>query len=312
MFDKLIQQVYKPEYLRLPTKEDVKALSKLHKAVHQFEGMFGSLDCMHTVWKNCPIGWQGSYTGKEKKPTIVLEAISDHHLWFWHAAYGYAGVLNDTTILSLSPFMSSLVDGSFQEIEKEAVPFLIGDEAFTKMYILVDGIYPQYTRFVHGIKEPTNKTQSKYTKWQEASRKDIERAFGVLQGKWQCIARPMHTMDLHLVSRRMSACLILHNMCVSDRVMEDVYARYDPSYSVYENESAIEYPNDMNEHQNGIANNDRATIGTANADVPTLDMLTRRERWVSLKNTEEFIRLHAAIQKQLMRRSKNTARNHNT
>ncbi|KAL7478487.1 hypothetical protein ACHAW6_010035 [Cyclotella cf. meneghiniana] len=44
--------------------------------------MFGSLDCTHTYWKNCAKGWMGSYSGKEHKPSIVLEAIVDHHTFF--------------------------------------------------------------------------------------------------------------------------------------------------------------------------------------------------------------------------------------
>jgi hypothetical protein len=38
------------------------------------EGFVGSLDCTHTYWKNCPKAWQSSYVGKEKQPSIVLEA----------------------------------------------------------------------------------------------------------------------------------------------------------------------------------------------------------------------------------------------
>ena len=141
---------------RRPTAHDIKNITTLHKAVHGVNGMFGSLDCMHTYWKNCPVAWQGSFQGKEGKPSIVLEAISDYHLWFWHSAYGYAGTLNDKTILNLSPFLATLVDGSFAKLEHKAgtVPFDIDQEQFDKLFILVDGIYPSYSRFVKGMKEP--------------------------------------------------------------------------------------------------------------------------------------------------------------
>jgi hypothetical protein len=111
VFDETMIRLYSTEYLRLPTKKDLIAINKLHKAFHGFDGMFGSLDGMHTYWKNCPVAWQGAYKGKEKKPSIVLEAICDYHLWFWHGAYGYAGTLNDRTIWSMSPFFGQLMDG---------------------------------------------------------------------------------------------------------------------------------------------------------------------------------------------------------
>ncbi|OWZ19127.1 Transposon protein [Phytophthora megakarya] len=36
------------------------------------------------VWserKNCPVAWTGQYKGKEKKPTMVLEAVMSSDLW---------------------------------------------------------------------------------------------------------------------------------------------------------------------------------------------------------------------------------------
>ena len=114
-FDKAMMAIYMKEYLRVPTKADLKAIAQLHKSVHQVDGMFGSLDCTHTYWKNCPKAWHGTYKGKEKKPSIVLEAICDYQLFFWHASYGYCGTLNDINILNLSPFLSQLVDGTFHD-----------------------------------------------------------------------------------------------------------------------------------------------------------------------------------------------------
>ena len=97
--------------------------------------MLGSLDCMHTGWKNCPKAWQASFkSGKESGgPTVVLEALADYHLWFWHASFGYAGWLIDLNILNLSPFLESLVDGTFVKLEKSAniVPFQVLENPFS-------------------------------------------------------------------------------------------------------------------------------------------------------------------------------------
>ena len=47
-------------------------------------------------------------------------------------------------ILTLSPFLESLVDGSFKVLEEAAgaVPFDVGGENFNARFALVDGIYP--------------------------------------------------------------------------------------------------------------------------------------------------------------------------
>jgi hypothetical protein len=86
----------------LPTAADfVRAINTLcKKSIHGVDGMLGSpLDCtMQTRWKNCPVEWYGCFKGRSKgMPSIVLleEAAANHHLWFWHASYGYPGSLND-------------------------------------------------------------------------------------------------------------------------------------------------------------------------------------------------------------------------
>jgi Plant transposon protein len=102
------------------------------------------LDCKHTYWKNSPVGWQQSYKGKEAGPTIVLEAICDYKLWFWHTLYGYAGAMNDLNILNLSPFFDTVATGNFEKLEQEAkvVPYKIDNQQFTKIFVLVNGIIP--------------------------------------------------------------------------------------------------------------------------------------------------------------------------
>jgi Plant transposon protein len=68
-----IRNIYQDEYLRCPDVQDLKRINQLHKHVHNIDGMFGSLDCMHTYWKNCPTAWQGSYKGKEKNHRLYLK-----------------------------------------------------------------------------------------------------------------------------------------------------------------------------------------------------------------------------------------------
>jgi hypothetical protein len=93
----------------------MKTIVNLHEEMHGVSGMFGSIDCTHTHWKNCPVGWKGSFkNGKNKLPSIVLEAVADHNLFFWHVAYGYAGTLRDITIFHQSTMFDRMIDGSWK------------------------------------------------------------------------------------------------------------------------------------------------------------------------------------------------------
>ena len=296
-FCKIVIKIYQFEYLRMPTAEDLKNISRLHKAVHGVEGMFGSLDCMHTWWKNCPVAWKGSYKGKEKRSTIVLEGACDHHLWLWHAAYGYAGTLNDINILNMSPLMDRILDGTMAELEKEVVPFTIASEQFNQLFLLVDGIYPKLSRFVKAISQPIGKGPQGFTKWQESARKDIERAFGVLQFRWQCVSRPIHLMKLEYVSDMVTAAIIFHNMGVSDRVMGgDVRARYNPANSLDQDETDVivsDRPRDNERRQKTPTHKTDSRIHVS-GDPDVYKLITKKNRWTH-PTDERSIHLHEIL-----------------
>jgi hypothetical protein len=95
--------------------------------------MIGSLDCMQTKWKNCSVTWQQSFKGRKSKgmSIITLEAAADYNLWFWHAAYGFSGGLNDVNVLNLSPLLDQMTNGTFTALEAESgvrIPFFIDGE----------------------------------------------------------------------------------------------------------------------------------------------------------------------------------------
>lgn len=299
-FDKAIRRCYEHMYLKLPTALDLKRICALHKNVHIVDGLVGSLDCCHTFWKNCPKAWAGSYKGKEKKPSIVLEAVADYHLFLWHASYGYTGNLNDLTILSLSPLLDRMVDGTIHDLEKEAgvVPFKIGRHQFNETFLLTDGIYPSYSRFVKGIKEPITVAEKRYTGWQEACRKDIERAFGVLQNTWQFIQRPILLHSLKDISQRVTCCIILHNMLVSDRVMDDPRMDYDPTASYDTPSVIVQQPSDLRQVQGGSAGVAGGT-GLSQAPQDVAQLVTRAGRFKQLRDKQQHEQLHNAIMEYL-------------
>jgi len=57
---------------------------------------------------------------------------------------------------------------------------------------------------------------------QEACRKDVERAFGVLQSRFAIIKGPARFWNKHVLHDIMSACIIMHNMIIEDE--RDVHA----------------------------------------------------------------------------------------
>lgn len=152
-FCKAIIALYKDHYLRKPTAEDIKQIQEVN-AARGFPGMLGSLDCMHWQWDNCPTAHAGMYKGKERVPTLVLEAVADKDTWIWHAFFGCPGSLNDLNVLDRSPL--------FDELAKDESPpsgFILNNKEFEMGYYLVDGIYPPYSVFIPSFPSPQTQKQ---------------------------------------------------------------------------------------------------------------------------------------------------------
>jgi Plant transposon protein len=126
-----------------------------------------------------------------------LEAVCGHHCFFWHLDYDHVGTNNDVNILHASDFSSSFLDGRFEDLEKDVVPFSIADQSFNKMFVLVDGAYPKFERFVKPMKFPILPEQKRFKEWQAAARKDIKYAFAILQGKFQAVVRSIQIWDIN-------------------------------------------------------------------------------------------------------------------
>ncbi|GJR58477.1 putative nuclease HARBI1 [Tanacetum coccineum] len=224
-FNKCIISLYMVEYLRKPTVEDVENIYNKHLTTHGFPGMLGSIDCMHWEWKNCPVSWQGQYgRGDKKYPTIMLEAVASQDLWIWHAFFGVAGANNDINVLDNSPLFDDLLNDT-----APVVPYVVNGVGYEKGYYLADGIYPQWATFVKSFTVANDAKHAYFKKRQEGARKDVERAFGVLQGRWGIIQQPARSYHVNTLRRVMYSCIILHNMILKDQKMavfdwNEVYA----------------------------------------------------------------------------------------
>ncbi|XP_050111874.1 uncharacterized protein LOC126590462 [Malus sylvestris] len=176
-FCQAIQAIYGATYLRKPTREDLKRL--LRKADKRgFPGMIESLDCMHWEWKNCPTGWAGQFKGRHNKPTIVLEAVASYNTWIWHAFFGSPESNNDINVLWSSPLFDEVVNGWAPEFR-----YKVNGNRYELGYYLSDGIYPSWSIFVKSVSLPDSAKKKLFSQRQESYRKDVERAFGILQAR---------------------------------------------------------------------------------------------------------------------------------
>ncbi|GJU03003.1 ALP1-like protein isoform X1 [Tanacetum coccineum] len=105
-------------------------------------------------------------------------------------------------IIDNSPLFDDLLDD-----KAPVAPYVINGVEFEKGYYLAD----------------------------EGARKDVERAFGVLQGHWGIIQQPARQYHVNTIRRIMYSCIIMHNMILKDHKMavfdwNDLYA--NPSRNI--------------------------------------------------------------------------------
>ncbi|GAA0153254.1 hypothetical protein LIER_11538 [Lithospermum erythrorhizon] len=82
--------------------------------------------------------------------------------------------------------------------------------------------------FVKSIRLPHSEPDKLFAKYQEGCRKDIERAFGVLQARFKIIREPARLWDINDLAIIMRSCIILHNMIVEGE--RDTYYQHWTDY----------------------------------------------------------------------------------
>jgi len=142
---------------------------------------------------------------------MILEVVASYDPWIWHAYFRMPGSNNDINVLHRSPIFARYVRG-----ETPPVEFTVNGREYNMGYYLADGIYPAWPAFVKSVRQPLEQKDIHFARVQEGARKDIERAFGVLQSRWAIVRGPAYGWNPNRLHDIMMACIIMHNMIVED------------------------------------------------------------------------------------------------
>ena len=189
-----VQQIYGSYFLnRFPSRQELQEIADRYED-DGFVGCIGAVDCCHLLWTNCPLEEKGQYHNpKDSKLAIIkVEAWCDADLFIWHWHCGHAGTSNDKTMVNFSPLFQSILNGQYS-IELPRAYCVTPDSPVRSLaYFLADGIYPRWPIFLVPIHQGRTQPEKDYSKRQEGRRKDIERAFGVLQARFRILRVENH------------------------------------------------------------------------------------------------------------------------
>ena len=94
--------------------------------------------------------------------------------------------------------------------------FHVNRYVYYRFYLLAYGMYPPWACFVQPINESIGEMKEHFTKCQEGARKDVERAFGILQARFEILKNTVRQWDIGTIEDIMISCIILHNMIIED------------------------------------------------------------------------------------------------
>ncbi|GKC19674.1 ALP1-like protein isoform X1 [Tanacetum coccineum] len=171
---------------------------------------------MSTIYMNCMKGNMGS-----RDCSGAWTVCIGNEQWVPEAN-------NDLNVLYGSPLFDDLLADKAPE-----APFVVNGKTYEKGYYLADEIYPQWSTFVKAFNMAMDQKTMKFKRVQESSRKDIERAFGVLQGRWGIIQQPTRAYQMNTIKRTMYCRIILHNMILQDQKFD--ISEYADMYVSLEN-----------------------------------------------------------------------------
>lgn len=196
-----------------PSMDEARESEFSYNASIGFVGGGGSIDGSLVEWGKCPKEDQGQHKG-HKGCGIVVHAVAFHTLLCAHLFVGVPGAANDVQVLYRDQIFHQLLSGLANIATRlwtiMGFPIIV-------MYFLADEIYPNMPIFVKPYpNDGVTEDQKLFNTVQEATRKSVERLFGVVQGRWK-IVRHGNKIDYHdreFVVKIIQLCFMLHNLIV--------------------------------------------------------------------------------------------------
>ncbi|XP_042575727.1 protein ANTAGONIST OF LIKE HETEROCHROMATIN PROTEIN 1-like [Cyprinus carpio] len=155
-----------------------------------------------------------AYINRKQFYSVILTGFCDSQRRFCHVSVGHPGSWHDSRAFRLSE-----VGRLLKEDPHSLVP--------EGMHIIGDSAYPLSLQLMKPYRDNGHLTvrQRRFNRKLNSARVVIEHAFGILKSKFRRL-RCLHMKKVKNISSAVTACCILHNICLksSDQIEEDQQA----------------------------------------------------------------------------------------
>ncbi|XP_053595504.1 putative nuclease HARBI1 [Microplitis demolitor] len=222
-----------PQFIRWPDANECEVIEAGFLSKPQgFPGIIGAIDGSHIEILQPP-GNANDYYNRKEKHSIILQGTCDHNGKFIDVLIGRPGRAHDASVFRSSTLFTRLADAEN--------PLLRPNQ-----HILGDSAYPLMVNLLTPFKDNGHLTrhQVNYNVKHASSRSIIERAFGLLKGKFRRL-QYLNVKSVDMAIKIVSAACTLHNFIL---IQGDVNIRNNfPGENINNN--------DNNNDDNGNNNN---------------------------------------------------------
>lgn len=204
-------QVLGPLYLPTPTPAIWReARDTIARLGYGLPGCVGAIDGFVTaIARYRPYDPQAFYNYKIRRPGLNHIAIADASLRFRFVSLGWPGRRHDAGAWKQTTLAKNIADiplDTLPEPDTDGLP----------PYFVADAAFPCGPHLLVPFSGAMTEEQHLFCTWLSQTRVIIERAFGVLTGRWRILRRPLEYTP-SAASRVVILCVLLHNLCIAER-----------------------------------------------------------------------------------------------
>ena len=179
--------------------EECHEIADIYYESKGFPGVIGMLDGSHIPIEKPPVRGVDYYNRKDFY-SVVLQAVVREDMRFTDIFCGYPGKVHDARVLRKSPL------------------FQTGQHLCRDSHILGDSAYPNLPWLLTPFRDNGHLTdiQKGYNKIHSSIRCNVERAFGILKGRFPRL-RFIYQKDIKTIVHTVISACILHNICIISR-----------------------------------------------------------------------------------------------